>query len=137
MVATPSKLRSRDAVAAGVISRLDISRIGAMRPPARIARMSQGTSGPLIAASPDRGVFPAFDIRPRRNIPTPVPKYRKATRKTGEISPTRIFERGVLIPNKVAARRAYPMGDQEIFTISESSFNVLTCVTSIFVLHFL
>jgi len=103
MVATPSKFRSREAVAAGVITRLDINRTGAITPPESTASMSQRRSGILIPASPAREMF--------------VPGYRKDTRKTGGMSPTRIFASGVLILNNVAARRAYPAGDHEIFTL--------------------
>lgn len=57
-----------------------------------------------------------------RNFPAAVPRYRKDTRKTGEMSPIRILESGVLIPNNVAARNAYPAGDHKIFTTPPSPF---------------
>ncbi len=90
-VATPSKFKSKDAVEAGVIRKLNINKIGAITPPDNIAPISHGKSFLERGASS----CSRFAMR-RSNLwkthkPIPLPVYKKAASGIGSISPKRSF----------------------------------------------
>lgn len=101
-VATPSKFKSKDAVEAGVIRKLNINKMGAITPPDNMAPTSQRISFfEREASSCSR-----FAMR-RSNLwkihkPAPLPIYKNAASGIGSISLKRSFERGALTPNSTA-----------------------------------
>ncbi len=89
VVATPSKFRSKVAVAAGVFLRLNRRTMGAAIPPARIAPASHGASDFDSRASCGAvgAPFPRMYLAPSK--PMPLPRYSSAARSTGSIWPSR------------------------------------------------
>jgi len=109
VVATPSKFKRRDAVAAGAWRRLIMSIIGAITPPARIAPTSHGQSDRARRASFCSSCT-VFSINFTHSKPNPEPRYSNAANNTGEISPNNNLESGALAPKRKAANNAWTTG---------------------------
>ena len=74
VVAAHSKLRSSEAVAAGVYRRLNKSMMGAATPPVRVAAASHGISEGASFASASRELLAALRMLLNSSKPTPLPR---------------------------------------------------------------
>ena len=104
-VKTPSIFKSNEAVDAAVRARPIIRSSGPSTPPKRTAPANQGTSERVSEDSADDTPV-SRRKRIQRPSPSPEPMYKSPARRAGWMSPTNIFAKKVLEPNRAAEASA-------------------------------